>query len=277
MWGGSYNDYGYGVDVDTADNIVMTGETYRSAADGIDAFVVKYSSLGVQLWNHVWGGSESDHGYGVAVDFTNSIVLAGTTESFGAGSSDAFIVKYPSSGFQFWHILWEGPSEKTHDIAIASLNLSKTIVGQGYAVKINVNITNHGEAAETFNVTAYVNTTEIEEQTVTGLAPGENLTLTFTWNTTGIATGNYTVSAYATPVLGETHTTDNMLINGTVFVTIPSDIDGDVDPDDFYVFSGAYGSIVGQPAYNPNCDIDCDGDVDPNDLYIFAGNYGKII
>jgi hypothetical protein len=50
------------------------------------------------------------------------------------------------------------------------------------------------------------------------------------------------------------------------------DVDGDVDPDDFYLFSGAYGS---SPPSNPDCDLDRDGDVDPDDFYIFSGEYGK--
>ena len=50
------------------------------------------------------------------------------------------------------------------------------------------------------------------------------------------------------------------------------DFDGDVDPDDFAVFAGAYGT---SPPSNPVCDFDDDGDVDPDDFAIFAANYGK--
>ena len=55
---------------------------------------------------------------------------------------------------------------------------------------------------------------------------------------------------------------------------LPGDVDGDgdVDPADFYVFSGAYGT---SPPSNPWCDLDGDGDVDPADFYLFSGNYGK--
>ena len=52
------------------------------------------------------------------------------------------------------------------------------------------------------------------------------------------------------------------------------DGDGDVDPADFYIFSGAYGT---SPPSDPRCDLDMDGDVDPADFYIFSGNYGKSV
>jgi hypothetical protein len=55
------------------------------------------------------------------------------------------------------------------------------------------------------------------------------------------------------------------------------DGDGDVDSFDFYIFSGAYGTSVGDPVYNPEADLDGDGDVDSYDFYIFSGNYGKSI
>ena len=277
MWGGTYNDCGYGVAIDTEDNIVITGETYRSAADGIDAFVVKYSPQGVERWNHAWGGTESDYGYGVAVDSQNHIVLAGATESLDASSSDAFILEYPSSGFQFWHIIWEVPIEKTHDIAIASLSLSKTVVGQGYTVKIDVNVTNQGEAAEAFDVTARANTTAIEEQTVTSLAPGENLTLTFTWITAGFAYSNYTISANATIVPGETDTADNTFANGVVMVTVPGDVNGDrtVNILDSGAISAHWypGPPIGPMGYDSNVDINNDGEIDIFDAALVSSHW----
>jgi hypothetical protein len=38
------------------------------------------------------------------------------------------------------------------------------------------------------------------------------------WNTTDIPLGTYTLRAYAVPVLGETHTTDNIETNGVITV-----------------------------------------------------------
>jgi len=53
------------------------------------------------------------------------------------------------------------------------------------------------------------------------------------------------------------------------------DVDGDVDANDLYLCSQAYGSLVIHPSYHPGADVDVDDDVDDDDFYIFEGNYGK--
>jgi hypothetical protein len=104
------------------------------------------------------------------------------------------------------------------DIAIANVTPSRTAVRQGSSVNIDVTVENQGDYLETFDVTAYANTTEIETEEIT-LTSGSSATITFTWDTTGFAAGNYTISAYATPVPGETDTADNTLVDGQVSVT----------------------------------------------------------
>jgi len=108
----------------------------------------------------------------------------------------------------------------THDIAITELTPSKTVVEQGYPVSVNITIENQGYFLETFNITAYYNGTPIGNQTVY-LHAGSSTTSTFTWDTTGVTLGNYTISAYATPVPGEADTIDNTYINGIVTIKPP--------------------------------------------------------
>jgi len=162
------------------------------------------------------------------------------------------------------------------DIAVINVASSQTSIGQGYSIPINATVRNKGDYTEAFNVTAYANTTVIQTKTVT-LTSGNSTIITFLWDTTTFAKGNYTIVAVAWPVTDETDTTDNTLVDGWVFVTIPGDVDGDRDVDIFDIVRMAdiYGISQPDSRYDPNCDIDGDGDIDIFDIIIASANYGK--
>jgi len=109
----------------------------------------------------------------------------------------------------------------SHDVAVKSVIASPTVVQAGETVNVQAVAKNEGIETETFNVTAYVNDTAIGTQTVNSLAPGAETTLTFNWDTTGAAGGNYTIKAVASTVPGETDTADNTFIDGDVKVVSP--------------------------------------------------------
>jgi len=164
-----------------------------------------------------------------------------------------------------------------HDIGITTATTSKTVVGQEYSLHINVSIFNYGMFAENFNVTAYANTTIIDTLVNVTLTSGNSITITFTWNITTLAKGNYTLSATVDMVPGEVDTTDNTLVDGVITITIPGDVDGDFDVDiyDVVKMCTCYGSELGDPEYEANCDIDGDGDVDIYDIVIMCNHYGE--
>jgi len=165
---------------------------------------------------------------------------------------------------------------EAYDTATTNITPQKTVVGQGYSMHINVTAANKGEFTETFSVTLYANTTIIETRELT-LTNRSSTTIAFTWDTSGFAKGNYTISAYAWPVPGETSTTDNLCVNGWVFVGSIGDInaDGIVDIEDIYRVALAYGSRPGDPTYNPNLDINYDTIIDIEDIYTTALHYGE--
>jgi hypothetical protein len=123
--GGSDNDVGYGIAVDSSGNVYVTGNTtssgwtsggfdttYNGGYDG-DAFVAKLSSSGAHLWSTYLGGSVGDAGYGIAVGSSGSVYVTGNTASSGwtsggfdttynGGSNDAFVAKLSSSGAHLW-------------------------------------------------------------------------------------------------------------------------------------------------------------------------------
>jgi len=112
-------------------------------------------------------------------------------------------------------------AQVNHDVAVISVTPDPAWVEVGELLNITVEVENQGAESETFNVTAYHDTTAIETQKVTNLASGTNTTLTFNWNTTDLFynlvwhPGTYTVNATASTVPGETDTEDNTLVSLT--------------------------------------------------------------
>jgi hypothetical protein len=179
--------------------------------------------------------------------------------------------------------------ELVHDVAVTNVASSKTLVCQGFCADITVTVANQGDFAEDFSVTAYANTTLIESQIVS-LLRKSSATISFTWNTTGFAKGNYAISAYALPVPGENNTADNNFTDGWVFVSMIGDLtgptpgvpDGKCDIRDIALVAKAFGSAPGLPGWNPNCDITGpdlgvpDGKVDIRDIALVAKHFGEV-
>jgi hypothetical protein len=252
---------------------------YRLSANGTDFIII--SGGEITLFNGTYYGLEP----GQTLHFS--------VEAKGASSLSKDDVVKVEIRVEFWSLEYE------HDVAVTNIDPSKTAVGQGYKMLINVTLQNQGNFTENFNVTAYANTTIIQTQTIADLTTGTPLNATFTWNTTGFAYGNYTISAVADIVPGETDTADNTYVDGWVIVTIAGDLtgdpsdpnpnipDGDVDWFDFGVFATAYGTSKGDPNYMSEADFVGDptdpdpnipdGDIDWFDFGIFAKHYGQSI
>ncbi|NOG55482.1 MAG: hypothetical protein HND57_14370 [Planctomycetes bacterium] len=116
--GGSTWDLGYGIAVDSADNVLVTGKTDSADFEGRnnsshgrdDAFALKASPLGQVQWMTYLGGSEGDSGSGIAVDSAGNVLVAGDTgsadfdgrDNSNYGSHDAFGLAVNSSGQLQW-------------------------------------------------------------------------------------------------------------------------------------------------------------------------------
>jgi parallel beta-helix repeat protein len=168
------------------------------------------------------------------------------------------------------------PLVPAHDIAVNNVTSSKTVIGRGFSGNVSVYVGNDGQSAETFNVTAYANTTVIGTQQVNNLNATGQMALTFMWNTTGLAYGNYTISAYAWPVPGETDTSDNDRATA-VHVSVPGDINGDgrVDMKDIGEAARAFNTVAGAAKWDTNADINNDGKIDMKDISTVARHFGE--
>jgi parallel beta-helix repeat protein len=157
-----------------------------------------------------------------------------------------------------------------HDIGIVYINVSKTVVCQGFCLRIEVKILNYGIYDQAFVLTAYANTIAVVTQTLT-VAKRSSAEFTLTWDTTGFAKGTYTISAYAWPVQDETDIADNRLNYGQVKVVTPGNVNGDGIVNMVDIYSELILRFMSQPGdsrYRPNSDINDNGIINYQDIYI---------
>ena len=107
-WGGSNNDFGQGITVDSTGNIYCSGRTNSFGEGNFDFALVKYDSEGNKLWNTTWGGSDNDYGQDLMVGTSGNIYYVGYTYSYGSDSADVALVKFASNGTKLWNITWGG-------------------------------------------------------------------------------------------------------------------------------------------------------------------------
>ena len=147
--GGSGDDRGYGIAVDSSGNAYVTGSTSSTESDfpvtggpdlthngpafGYDAFVAKVNAAGTALtYCGYIGGSGTDYGYGIAVDSAGNAYVTGYTSSTAAtfpvtggpdlthnGSTDAFVAKVNSSGAALVYCGYIGGSSNDRGYGIA--------------------------------------------------------------------------------------------------------------------------------------------------------------
>jgi hypothetical protein len=145
--GGSSDDYGYGIAVDTSGNVYVTGESYATwgspvrpfAGGKSDAFVARLNTSGYLQWNTFLGGSSDDWSLGIAVDTSGNVyVTGGSYATWGSpvrpfGGEDAFVAKLNTSGYLQWNTFLGG-SDDDYGIGIAVDTIGNVYVtGGSYA------------------------------------------------------------------------------------------------------------------------------------------------
>jgi hypothetical protein len=164
----------------------------------------------------------------------------------------------------------------TIDLAATNISPYMTSLPIGWpGTNVSVTVKNIGQETETFNVSLYDASNLIGTQE-TALISGGSGTLTFTWDTSTLNLGNYTLTASIPPLPFDTHTADKN-VSISVAISIPGDVlgEGKVDMGDVVAILRAFGSSIGMPNYNPNCDLEDIGRIDMGDVVIALRDFGQ--
>lgn len=196
--------------------------TYSPSTPGVDETVTFDASASSDpdgtITSYEW-----DFGDGESVNMTTAVVTHAYEE---AGTYTATLTVIDDAGMAHeWYELYSTSTKEiriraAHDIAVVDVEPSKTSVTAGESISIDVTVSNEGTETESFSVKAYYENNLIDTKSVTDLSPGASTTLTFSWDTSGVAEGLYTISAEATEVEGETYLDNNTLEDGTVSIGV---------------------------------------------------------
>jgi uncharacterized delta-60 repeat protein len=121
-WGGGQWDIGYGIAINNSDEVFITGSTESYGTLG-DVVLLKYNCTGHFKWYKTIGGFDSDVGYNLDIDSIGNIYITGYTSSFGAASSNGYLIKYNRLDEFEWNITWGGAlPDNFYDLAIDNTN-----------------------------------------------------------------------------------------------------------------------------------------------------------
>jgi len=92
-FGGPNGEFGLSLKKTSDDGYILAGYTKSFGAGDRDAWVIKTDASGNEQWNKTFGGEKRDEFYFVNETSRGDYILAGYTQSYGAGDRDAWVIR----------------------------------------------------------------------------------------------------------------------------------------------------------------------------------------
>lgn len=128
-FGTTANEYGYSLVKTSDDGYAIAGITYASGASTPDAWLLRVDLNGNLIWNKTFGGPAADYPYSIAQTSDGGFALAGYTKSFGAGSSDFWLIKTDSSGNAQWNKTYGGLVDDVAECLVQTADGGYAMIG----------------------------------------------------------------------------------------------------------------------------------------------------
>jgi hypothetical protein len=168
FYGGSDDDYAYGIAIDRSTNIYIVGRTFSTDLSQTtgrfqpgkrgysDAFVLRLTQNGNFDWATYYGGTANETGTDIAIDADGNIILVGVTDSGdfpvrnavqstytgGTGDTDAFIAKLTGNCQQVWSTYY-GSGDSSETATSVAISYWGDIVVGGLSLSANFPVTSN--------------------------------------------------------------------------------------------------------------------------------------
>lgn len=121
-YGGPHDDVAWAVQQLDDTGYVVAGWTESFGVGERDVYLLRLNADGDTIWAKTYGGAHDDAGMSIQKTSDGGYIIAGSTNSFGAGEADIYLLKVDASGNTVWSTTFGGIElergfsvQETHD------------------------------------------------------------------------------------------------------------------------------------------------------------------
>ncbi|MCK4576758.1 hypothetical protein KAU34_10145, partial [candidate division WOR-3 bacterium] len=163
VYGGGEDDRGFSIQETSDGGYIIAGITRTFGAGSYDFYLIKTDENGNALWEKTFGGADDDWGFSVIESSDGGYIIVGSTESYGEGERDVYVIKTDVNGDTLWTKTYGGEKDdvgvsiqKTSDSGYIIAGRT-TSFGSGYYDVYLIKINDDGDTqwAKTYGGTEY--------------------------------------------------------------------------------------------------------------------------
>ncbi|MEK6776947.1 MAG: hypothetical protein AABY87_08715 [bacterium] len=133
-FGGAKWDKANSVQQTTDGGYILAGETdsygARKMLGESDVYLIKTDQNGNAIWERTFGGRGDDAAYSVQQTTDGGYILAGKTDSYGAGESDVYLIRTDENGNAIWQKTFGGKEDDKASSILQTAEGGYILVGQ---------------------------------------------------------------------------------------------------------------------------------------------------